>query len=76
METIWTETPCCMNGWGNPVSKKARQLNQDIAQTPLETDSNVFNDKFRTLFRHGVSVGGYMRESKGTSEAGHRAPNG
>ena len=32
-----------MNDWGEPVSRRARQRNGDVAEAPLVSDGNVVN---------------------------------
>lgn len=32
-----------MNDWGDPVSRRARQLNRDVAKTPPHIDNRVVN---------------------------------
>ena len=32
-----------MKDWGDPVSKRARQLNRDVVETPLWSDNRVVN---------------------------------
>ena len=32
-----------MNDWGEPVSKRARQRNEDVVEAPLVSDGNVVN---------------------------------
>ena len=49
-----------INDWGDPVSRRARQLNRDVAETPLDSDKKVVNvassygaaDQVGALFRH------------------------
>ena len=43
MATIWSKAPWCMNDWGEPVSRRARQRNGDVAEAPLVSDDNVVN---------------------------------
>ena len=32
-----------MNDWGDPVSRRARQRNEDVAEAPLVSDGKVVN---------------------------------
>ena len=41
MATIWSEAPWCMNNWGDPVSRRARQRNGNVAEAPLVSDGKV-----------------------------------
>ena len=43
MATIWSKVPWCMNDWGEPVSRRARQRNGDVAEAPLVSDGKVVN---------------------------------
>ena len=43
MATIWSKAPWCMNDWGEPVSRRARQRNGDVVEAPLASDVNVVN---------------------------------
>ena len=43
MATICSKAPWCMNVWGNPVSRRARQRNGDVAEAPLVSDGKVMN---------------------------------
>ena len=55
-----------MNYCGDPVSRKARQLNRDVVETPLWSDNKVVNvassmvttplNQFRSLFGYGGRV--------------------
>ena len=41
MATIWSNASWCMNDCGEPVSRRARQQNADVAEAPLVSDGNA-----------------------------------
>ena len=41
MATIWSKAPWCMNDWGDPVSRRARQRNGYVVEAPLVSDGKV-----------------------------------
>ena len=43
MATIWSKASWCMNDWGDPVSRRVRQRNGDVAEAPLVSDGKVVN---------------------------------
>lgn len=47
--TICLKATWRMNDWGDPVSNRARHLNRDITETPLESDSNLVNVAFSII---------------------------
>ena len=43
MAIICSKAPWCMNNWGDPVSKRARQWNWDVVEASLVSHGKVVN---------------------------------
>ena len=58
-----------MNDYGDPVSRRARQLNRDVAETPLWSDNKVVNvASSMVMFLGQAYLGGVV--------VGHRSGEG
>ena len=57
--TIWSKEPWCMNDWGDPVSRRARQRNGDVAEAPLVSDGMVVNVTASMVTTHIGILFGY-----------------
>ena len=70
MATMWSKAPWCMNDWDEPVSRRARQRNGDVAEAALVSDGMNVNVSSSIVTMALIKSEPYVKSTSGAWSSG------